>query len=1120
MTDTVIECFIERWRRNEGGAERANFPLFLTELCALLDLPPPDPADATRARNDYVFERAVDEIAPDGSVRHRRIDLYRRGCFVLEAKQSRERGGAKEVPLDAAQASLPGIEPPRGRRSAHRGWDVLMRNAREQAELYARCLPTDHGWPPFLLVVDVGHAIELFADFSGQGKHYRQFPDRAGFRIYLDDLKTPAIRERLRALWLDPLSLDPTRRAARVTRDIAGRLASVSRSLEKRGHAAEPVAHFLMRCLFTMFAEGHQLLARGSFSGLLAGSIAVPDFLPTLLEELWAAMDAGTYSLAVRKKMRRFNGGLFARGRAIPLTSAEVGELHAAARHDWRDVEPAIFGTLLEQALDPDERRRLGAHYTPRAYVEQLVTATILQPLRDTWEMQVLGTVERLRLTEPQAAIRAVHDFHEVLANLRVLDPACGTGNFLYVALELMKRLEGDVLEVLADLGGQEALALETATVHPRQFLGLELNPRAAAIAELVLWLGYLQWQLRNRGTIADPVLERLDNIVAMDAVLAWDGPPEARQPRRPDWPAADYIVGNPPFIGGKDLRVRLGDAYATALWQAHPHMNPSADFVMYWWDRAAALLTAPGTRLHRFGFVTTNSITQAFSRRVIERRMAADPPVGLVLAIADHAWTQATPDAAAVRIAMTVAQAGRPEGVLLAVLAEAALDSDTPRIALGGTRGRINADLTIGTDLTAARPLRANDALCSRGMSLHGAGFLVTHDEAVGLGLGRRAGLERHIRPYRNGRDLTGVSRDLWAIDLFELEDDEARRRFPEVYQHLLRTVRPERAGNRRASYRDRWWSFGEPRRALRPALADLPRYIVTVETAKHRLFQFLDAGILPDNKLICIATDRACHLGVLQSRIHRAWYLANAGMMGVYDRPAVYAKTSSFDPFPFPPDDEAADAAIAALAEEIDAMRREVVAGHADLTLTGLYNLREKLMLGATLTRPEQDRRQRGRVDILMELHDRLDRAVAAAYGWPGDLDDRAMVARLVALNGERLAEEARGQVRWLRPDWQRDEAAVAIPSLHLVSPETGAVRPAAPRSPRPAFPRDAIGQTAFVLAALRGGGEMDAASIASGFAQGRRIERRVQATLEALVRLGHVSVERSGYRLRRIA
>ena len=548
--------------------------------------------------------------------------------------------------------------------------------------------------------------------------------------------------------------------------------------------------------------------------------------------------------------------------------------------------------------------------------------------------------------------------------------------------------------------------------------------------------------------------------------------------------------------------------------------MNPSADFVMYWWDRAATLLTEPDARLKRFGFVTTNSITQAFSRRVIERHMAADPPVGLVLAIADHAWTRATPDAAAVRIAMTVAQAGRPEGVLLAVLAEADLDSDTPRIDLGGTRGRIHADLTIGTDLAAARPLIANDALCSRGMSLHGAGFLVSHAEAVALGLGRRAGLERHIRPYRNGRDLMGGSRDLWAIDLFGLEDDAARRRFPEVYQHLLRTVRPERAGNRRPAYRDRWWIFGEPRRALRPALEGLGRYIVTVETAKHRLFQFLDGGVLPDNKLICIASDQARHLGVLQSRVHRAWYLAHAGMMGVYDRPAVYAKTSSFDPFPFPPDDDATDAAIAALAEEIDAMRREVVAAHPDLTLTGLYNLREQVMLNRPLTRLQEDRRQRGRIDILMELHDRLDRAVATAYGWPGDLDDAAMVARLVALNVARRAEERRGHVRWLRPDWQRAAAGVAIPPLHLVSPDMERARPATIRSPKPVFPRDAIGQTALVLAALRMAGELDAATIARGFAQGRRIERRIQATLEALVRLGHVSVERSGYRLRRIA
>ena len=409
-----------------------------------------------------------------------------------------------------------------------------------------------------------------------------------------------------------------------------------------------------MRCLFTMFAEDTGLLERGSFSQVLTDALEHPDAFAPMLEDLWRTMDTGGFSALLRRDVRQFNGGLFADCHAIPLAREEIGELCAAARHDWRDVEPAIFGTMLEQALDRVERRRLGAHYTPRAYVERLVIATIIAPLQREWEETVLGTVERERTQDVRAAIRAVHEFHERLAATRVLDPACGTGNFLYVALELMKRLEGDVLEVLADLGGQEALALETATVPPQQCLGLELNPRAAAIAELVLWLGYLQWQLRNKGAVADPVLERLENTVVQDAVLA--GPVE--HPRRPDWPEADYIVGNPPFIGGKDLRGRLGDAYATALWTAHPKINRSADFVMYWWDRAAERLTERGTRLKRFGFVTTNSITQEFSRRVMARRMAAAKPVSLVMAVPDHPWTKASRDAAAVRIAMTVVEA------------------------------------------------------------------------------------------------------------------------------------------------------------------------------------------------------------------------------------------------------------------------------------------------------------------------------------------------------------------------------------------------------------------------------------------------------------------------------
>jgi hypothetical protein len=636
-----------------AGQERANYVLFLTELCRLLGLPQPDPADATHDRNDYVFERAVDALDAAGQVSHRRIDLYRRGCFVLEAKQSREPGGKKALADAPEQAPLPGLNAlavapaavDRGRRSGQRGWDVLMRNAFEQAKQYAEALPDAHGWPPFILVCDVGHAVEVWADFNRQGK-YRQFPDRGSYRIYLDDLAEPEVRDRLVRIWTDPLSLDPARRSAEVTRDIARRLATVSRLVEARGRQPAEVAHFLMRCLFTMFAQSARvrLLDPGDFTQFLDQARAQADSFAPLLEELWRGMDRGDVSALLRKRVRRFNGGLFKDARAIPLTREEIGELYEASRHDWADVEPAIFGTLLEQALDPAERRRLGAHYTPRAYVERLVTATVIEPLQAEW-LLVLGTVERERHTDRAAAIGAVHAFHVRLAQTRVLDPACGTGNFLYVALELMKRLEGEVLDVLADLGGEEALRLETETVHPKTFLGLEVNARAAAIAELVLWLGYIQWQLRNGRHITDPVLDELRTIEVRDAVLRHDGErPNADRsgtdlanPRRPAWPDADYIVGNPPFIGGKDLRGRLGDAYVAGLWKAHPRMGRSADFVMYWWDHAADLLTRKDARLKRFGLVTTNSITQEFSRRVMARRLDGRPPISLTLAIPDH---------------------------------------------------------------------------------------------------------------------------------------------------------------------------------------------------------------------------------------------------------------------------------------------------------------------------------------------------------------------------------------------------------------------------------------------------------------------------------------------------
>ncbi len=310
------------------------------------------------------------------------------------------------------------------------------------------------------------------------------------------------------------------------------------------------------------------------------------------------------------------------------------------------------------------------------------MVATIIEPLREDWR-NVQATAETKRASgDLKGAAAEVRAFHDKLCETKVLDPACGTGNFLYVSLELMKRLEGEVLEALLDLGGQEALrGLGSHSVDPHQFLGLEINPRAAAIAELVLWIGYLQWHFRTKGAAPEePILRAFKNIQVKNAVLTWDGEPVPKivdgketypNARRPDWPAAEFIVGNPPFIGGSYLRGRLGDAFVEALWQVHSNMNESADFVMYWWDRAAELLTRKGTVLRRFGLITTNSISQVFQRRVIEKYLKAKKPISLVMAIPDHPWTKVTDDAAAVRIAMTAAEAGSIEGVLREVTLE-----------------------------------------------------------------------------------------------------------------------------------------------------------------------------------------------------------------------------------------------------------------------------------------------------------------------------------------------------------------------------------------------------------------------------------------------------------------
>jgi hypothetical protein len=596
--------------------------------------------------------------------------------------------------------------------------------------------------------------------------------------------------------------------------------------------------------------------------------------------------------------------------------------------------------------------------------------------------------------------------------------------------------------------------------------------------------------------------------------------------PRPADWPAADFIVGNPPFLGNKRMRADLGDGYAETLRAAYPAVPESADFVLYWWHKAATLVRAGQTR--RFGFITTNSLRQTSARRVVQRHLtgSADfqsavsptfsrqalpgsaaapaserspaespakrqteslryelPPLSLVFAIPDHPWVD-TADGAAVRIAMTVGVAGEHPGEFLQVTAEQLQEDGSEKVTFTSRRGKISADLTIGANVSTAVPLKSNEGVCFQGMNLVGEGFRVTPEEATKLGH-TAAGPIAVIRHYQKGRELVQGGSSGLIIDAWGLTAEELREQWPTAYQHLLVHVKPERDQNNRASRKRNWWLFGEPVGKLRKAVAGLHRFIATVETSKFKPFVLLKPDVVPDHKLYAITLDDAFFLGVLSSRIHQVWALAAGGTLE--DRPT-WTNTTCFLPFPFPLCGEPERARIRALAEELDAHRKRVQAQHPGLTLTGMYNVLEKLRAhsarpaalphphphplgegtavtrvgqpgasGASparstllplpagegrgegeraappaapafaLTPKEKLIHDQGLVSVLQQLHADLDAAVFAAYGWPATLTDAEILERLVALNAARAEEEQRGIIHWLRPEYQNPSPKV---------------------------------------------------------------------------------------------
>jgi len=658
-TTLSVAQFQHKWqgvKLKERSASQSHF----NDLCHMLGVPTPTDADPTGSF--YTFERGAEKT--DGGAGW--ADVWFRGAFAWEYK----------------------------------GHHANLKKAYDQLLQYREDLEN----PPLLVVCDLDR-FEIHTNFTGTVKKV--------YRFSLADLDQPENLAVLKALWSDPNRLRPDTTPEAVTREAAERFGQLAASLHARGVAPQRAAHFLVQLLFCFFAEDVGLLPRGLFTDLLARSVRQPERFLARIEALLIAMrDGGDFGAVA---LDRFNGGLFAEIAVEPLTTDELATLAEAGGLDWASVEPAIFGTLFERSLDPAQRAQLGAHYTGRADIERVVGPVVLDPLRRRWaavKAQAEGlkaqwetasataTRERRRrsrtdtvATSRAAFANALFAFQEELAGVRVLDPACGSGNFLYVALAGLKDLEKDVVT----FGTANGLPAMLPRVGPGQLAGLEVNEYARELAQVVVWIGYLQWMTANGFQVnRDPVLEPLETIRLQDALLDRRDP---EHPKEAVWSAAEFIVGNPPFLGGKRLRSELGDQYVDDLFTVYDGRVPrEADLVAYFFEKARQEIDQ--SRANRAGLLATNSIRGGANRQVLDR---INDSGNIFMAWSDLPWIL---NGAAVRISIIGFD-----------------DSSQPTRTLNGHRAAaINSDLTSLIDVTGAVPLPENFGIAFMGDTKGGA--------------------------------------------------------------------------------------------------------------------------------------------------------------------------------------------------------------------------------------------------------------------------------------------------------------------------------------------------------------------------------------------------------------
>ena len=937
--------FIAKWRASELKERSASQEHFI-DLCRLLGEPTPAEADPTGEQ--YCFERgARKDTGSDGWA-----DVWKRHHFAWEYK-------GKHADLDAAFNQL-------------RQYVLALEN------------------PPLLIVSDMLR-FRIRTNWTNSVSETHEF--------VLDDLADAAVRDKLKWAMSDPERLHPGESIQALTERAAATFASLAQSLREYGHAPQAVAHFVNRLVFCMFAEDVGLLPDNMFTRMLEQARKRPEDFAVLARDLFGAMSTG--GRIGFEEVAWFNGGLFSDDTALPLDKAEIETTLKAAMLEWSEIDPSILGTLFERGLDPDKRSQLGAHYTDRDKIIRIIEPVIVRPWLAEWETtkaEIAAMLDRADAAKSRAARtrqcgqaeRLLRTFLERLGGFTVLDPACGSGNFLYLALHALKDLEHRVQLEAEAMGLQRGFP----QIGPANVKGIEINAYAAELARVSVWIGEIQWMRRNGFSESrDPILKPLDTIECRDAILTTEG-------GEPDWPQADVVIGNPPFLGYSPMREVLGDDYTESVRRLYKGSVPAfADLVCYWFHKAGELV-AEG-RIARAGLVATNSIRGGRNRSVLDRIVEH----GVIFdAWSDEPWVV---DGAAVRVSL-VCFAPKDAGL------PARLDESV----VSG----INADLTAGTlDLTKAQKLSRNRQTAFLGGYKKGS-FDIPGDLALQwLRLPANPNGQPNadvLKPWVNGMDLTRRPQDKWIIDFGSDMSEAAAALYEKPFAHIIDHVKPVRDSNKRADLRDYWWRHDRSGQTMFKRIGALSRYIATPRVAKHRLFVWCDASICPDCQLIVIARDDDTTFGILHSRFHEAWSLRLG--TSLEDRPR-YTPTTTFETFPFPdgltPGVPAADYAddpraitIAEAARRLVELRDrwlnppewvewvdEPVSGYPKRPVprdeVAAKELKKRTLTNLYNARPQW----------LADAHANLDAAVAAAYGWPADISDDDALGELLAMNLE---------------------------------------------------------------------------------------------------------------------